>query len=105
MPRSETTSHPAASPTLGTAGLSHVWPILLLAALVFVLFRALAVNVPLERDEGEYAYIAQRMLQDGEVPYRDNFNQKPPGVFVAYLLPIGLFGKSIAAIHVMCFVW
>ena len=35
--------------------------------------------IPLERDEGEYAYIAQQWLQ-GALPYRDSFDQKPPGV-------------------------
>jgi hypothetical protein len=57
-------------------------PIALIAAAViaFVAIRAPFLSVPLERDEGEYAYIAQRMLE-GEVPYRDAFDQKPPGVF------------------------
>ena len=47
------------------------------AAVVFVGVRAAYLDVPLERDEGEYAYIAQRALL-GEVPYRDAFDQKPP---------------------------
>src|SRR5262245_46348928 len=54
--------------------------------------------VPLERDEGEYAYIAQRWWL-GEVPYRDSFDQKPPGVFVAYAVIQKVFGTSPAAIH------
>src|SRR4029077_13252938 len=54
--------------------------------------------IPLERDEGEYAYIAQRWLA-GEVPYKDSFDQKPPGVFVAYVLIFKCFGTSPAAIH------
>jgi hypothetical protein len=54
--------------------------------------------VPLERDEGEYAYIAQRWWL-GEVPYRDSFDQKPPGAFVAYALIEKVFGTSPAAIH------
>jgi 4-amino-4-deoxy-L-arabinose transferase-like glycosyltransferase len=54
--------------------------------------------VPLERDEGEYAYIAQRWWL-GEVPYRDSFDQKPPGVFVAYAVIERAIGTSPAAIH------
>jgi 4-amino-4-deoxy-L-arabinose transferase-like glycosyltransferase len=54
--------------------------------------------IPLERDEGEYAYIAQRWWL-GEVPYRDSFDQKPPGVFVAYLVIQKAIGTSPAAIH------
>jgi Dolichyl-phosphate-mannose-protein mannosyltransferase len=52
----------------------------------------------LERDEGEYAYIADLLL-DGGVPYRDAFDQKPPAVFAAYALIIRLLGRSPAAIH------
>lgn len=55
-------------------------------------------DVPLERDEGEYAYIAQRWLA-GAVPYRDAFDQKPPGVFAAYAAAIAAMGPSVAAIH------
>ncbi|MBM4047935.1 MAG: hypothetical protein FJ279_22775, partial [Planctomycetes bacterium] len=38
--------------------------------------RAPFFRVPLERDEGEYAYIAWLMDQGG-LPYRDAVNQKP----------------------------
>lgn len=55
-------------------------------------------DIPLERDEGEYGYIAQRWLL-GEVPYRDSFDQKPPGVFVAYAVLLKLSGSSPASIH------
>src|SRR5438876_985613 len=78
--------------------------ILILAAIVFVALRLPCAAIPLERDEGEYAYIAQRALQ-GELAYRDAFDQKPPGVFLAYMLPVGLFGTSIVAIHITMYVW
>jgi Dolichyl-phosphate-mannose-protein mannosyltransferase len=54
--------------------------------------------IPLERDEGEYAYIGQRWLL-GEIPYQSSFDQKPPGVFVAYAVILRLVGTSPAAIH------
>src|SRR5262249_13963350 len=66
-------------------------------ALALVL-RYPVADVPLERDEGEYAYIAQRWL-DGEVPYKASFDQKPPGVFVAYAVFIAALGPSPAALH------
>src|SRR5438128_2470887 len=75
-----------------------------LAMLVFVALRAPCAAIPLERDEGEYAYIAQRMLH-GELPYRDAFDQKPPGVFLAYLVPVRIFGTSVVAIHVTAYIW
>jgi hypothetical protein len=54
--------------------------------------------IPLERDEGEYAYIAQRWLQ-GDLPYRDSFDQKPPGVHAMYVLIESICGTTPAAIH------
>jgi 4-amino-4-deoxy-L-arabinose transferase-like glycosyltransferase len=52
----------------------------------------------LERDEGEYGYIARRWL-DGEVPYKSAFDQKPPGVFAAYAIILSVFGASPEAIR------
>lgn len=74
------------------------------AALAFVLLRIPFLSVPLERDEGEYAYIAWRLLE-GEAPYREAFDQKPPGVFFAYALAFVLFGESTEAIRGMAALW
>jgi len=63
-----------------------------------LLLRCPIASIPLERDEGEYAYIAQRWLQ-GEVPYKETFDQKPPGIFALYALFISCIGTSAAAIH------
>jgi MFS family permease len=65
---------------------------------VALLIRWPVADVPLERDEGEYAYIAQRWML-GEVPYRDAFDQKPPGSFVAYAAIQTAIGTSPAALH------
>jgi len=62
------------------------------------LLRVPLLSVPLERDEGEYAYIAQRLLH-GEVPYRDAFDQKPPLVFFIYLAVMLAFGFTTTGIH------
>ncbi|MCG3130510.1 MAG: hypothetical protein FLDDKLPJ_01272 [Phycisphaerae bacterium] len=79
------------------AEIAAIW---FLAAAVFVTTRAAIVEIPLERDEGEYAYIAQRLLA-GETPYLDQFNQKPPGVFVFYAAGMALGGPTVAALHVL----
>lgn len=63
-----------------------------------LLLRLSVAGIPLERDEGEYAYTAQRWMQ-GEIPYRDSFDQKPPGIFAAYALIEHFVGVSPAAIH------
>jgi 4-amino-4-deoxy-L-arabinose transferase-like glycosyltransferase len=60
--------------------------------------RAPIAGIFLERDEGGYAYIAQRWLQ-GEVPYKHSFDQKPPGVYAAYAVIQRVFGESQTAIH------
>lgn len=78
--------------------------ILVAIAAVFVLLRAPFLSLPLERDEGEYAYIAQR-LPEGDAPYRDAFDQKPPGVFLAYRAAFALFGQSIEGIHAFLYLW
>jgi 4-amino-4-deoxy-L-arabinose transferase-like glycosyltransferase len=63
-----------------------------------LLLRWPIADTPLERDEGEYGYIAGRWLA-GEPPYRSAFDQKPPGVFGAYAVILSAFGRSPAAIH------
>jgi hypothetical protein len=77
---------------------------LAVAAIAFVAARAPFLDVPLERDEGEYAYIAWRMLE-GDVPYRDAFDQKPPGVFAAYAAAFLLFGRTVEGIRLFLHVW
>jgi hypothetical protein len=73
--------------------------VLLLSVFAFaLLLRWRIADIPLERDEGEYAYIAQHWLQ-GEPPYKESFDQKPPGAFAAYALILTSFGSSPAAIH------
>ena len=60
--------------------------------------RAPLLPIPLERDEGEYAYIAWRLGYD-ELPYRDWVDQKPPAVFFIYRLALSLPLEPIRAIH------
>ncbi len=68
----------------------------LAVAVVAVALRAPVAALPFERDEGEYAYIAWRWLE-GEVPYRDVFDQKPPGIFAVYALARLVGGAEPAA--------
>jgi 4-amino-4-deoxy-L-arabinose transferase-like glycosyltransferase len=56
------------------------------------------LNVPFERDEGEYAYIAWR-LGHNELPYRDWVDQKPPAVFWVYRAALALPLNPIRAVH------
>src|SRR6202158_6013555 len=55
-------------------------------------------NIPLERDEGEYAYAGQLMLQ-GIPPYKLASNMKLPGTYAAHAVIMAIFGQTIAGIH------
>jgi hypothetical protein len=76
----------------------------MVAVLVVVaVARLRLLNFPLERDEGEYAYAGQLMLQ-GIPPYQLAYNMKFPGTYAAYAAIMALFGQTPAGIHfgVMC---
>ena len=53
--------------------------------LLLLALRWNSVDVPLVRDEGEYAYAAQ-LLKCGRLPYEHSFLQKPPMVVYTYAL-------------------
>jgi 4-amino-4-deoxy-L-arabinose transferase-like glycosyltransferase len=57
------------------------------------------LEIPLERDEGEFAYAGQLMLQ-GIPPYKLVYSMKFPGVYAAYAAIMAVFGQTIAGIHV-----
>lgn len=56
-------------------------------------------DMPLERDEGEYAYAGQLILQ-GVPPYQLAYNMKFPGTYFAYALLMAIFGQSAVGIHI-----
>ncbi len=56
------------------------------------------LDIPLERDEGEYAYVGQLMLE-GVAPYKMAYVVKLPGTAAAYALSMMLFGQTAVGIH------
>jgi MFS family permease len=56
------------------------------------------LEIPLDRDEGEYAYIAQQMLR-GVPPYESGYAMKMPGIYVAYAFGMLIFGETIRGVH------
>ena len=74
----------------------------LITLLVVIAFLAIVrlriAGVALERDEGEYAYAGQLILQ-GVPPYRLVYNMKFPGVYYAYSVILALFGQTAWGIH------
>ena len=74
---------------------------LLLAGVVFVIVVAIRIRlleIPLERDEGEYAYAGQLLLQ-GIPPYQLAYNMKFPGTYAVYAVIMAILGQTIAGIH------
>ena len=63
-----------------------------------IAIRIRLLGIPLERDEGEYAYSGQLMLQ-GIPPYKLAYNMKFPGTYAAYAAIMAIFGQTIAGIH------
>src|SRR5215469_5211493 len=68
----------------------------MVAVAVFV--RVRLRDIPLEGDEGEYAYAGQLILQ-GIPPYKEAYNMKLPGTYAAYAVLMAFFGQTPAGIH------
>ncbi len=62
------------------------------------MIRLRLLGVPLERDEGEYAYMAQQILH-GILPYTESLSMKFPGIFFVYAGILTIFGQTSVAIH------
>ena len=84
----------------GISAVSVIWP---WVAIIGVIVAAAAIrsqllSVPFERDEGEYAYIAQQMLK-GVPPYVSAYSMKLPGIYVVYAMIMAVFGQTHTAVH------
>jgi hypothetical protein len=74
------------------------WVALALVILFVVVVRIRLLNMPLERDEGEFAYVGQLMLE-GIAPYKMAYVIKLPGTAAVYALSMAVFGQTPAGIH------
>ena len=74
------------------------WIILTIIILLTAAIRIRLLEIPLERDEGEFAYMGQLMLQ-GIPPYLMAYNMKLPGIYAIYALIMAVFGQTITGIH------
>jgi hypothetical protein len=73
--------------------------LILAVALLFSAFvRWRLREMPLERDEGGMAYMAQLLLQ-GIPPYQEAYHEKLPGIYLAYAALMAAFGQSASGIH------
>jgi len=76
------------------------WDILSLFVILLIItkLRFPFLEIPLERDEGAYAYMAQLLLE-GVPPYTQAYSLYFPGVFIIYALTFLILGQTIFAIH------
>jgi hypothetical protein len=84
---------------LGGLGRYGAWLVLATVVVLVVVVRIRLAAVPLERDEGEYAYAGQLILH-GVPPYVLAYNMKFPGTYYAYSVILALFGQTPSGIHV-----
>lgn len=66
--------------------------------LATALARWRVLDAPLERDEGEYAYVGQLLLR-GIPPYAEAYNMKLPGIYAIYAGILAVFGETARGIH------
>jgi hypothetical protein len=76
----------------------YAWAVLIATVALVVFFRLRLLDLPLERDEGEFALMGQ-MILDGKPPYGEAYNLKPPGIYLAYAGVMAVFGQSPSGIH------
>src|SRR6266850_2624725 len=82
---------------------SWMWWLMIAVLVIVAAARLCLLDFPLERDEGEYAYAGQLILQ-GIPPYELACNMKFPGTYLAYASIMAVFGQTPAGIHfgLMC---
>ncbi len=76
------------------------WLAVCFVILVAATIRVRLLDVPFERDEGEYAYQGALVLS-GIPPYRMVYTQKLPGTHLVYALSMAVFGQTIPGARVV----
>lgn len=89
---------PNSHKTAGAAYRRGWWIVLVLCLATVLWVRVRLLEIPLERDEGEYAYAGQLMRQ-GVPPYQLAYNMKFPGAYAAYAFFMTIFGETIRGVH------
>ena len=97
-PRSKVQKTPEISGVDKPTSQAWAWILLTAVALFTAVVRIRLLQTPLERDEGEFGYMGQLILQ-GIPPYKIACNMKLPGTYAMYALFLKIFGNSVAGIH------
>lgn len=84
---------------------SHHSTAWLLAGLAAVLLRALPnLRYPIGVDQGIYCIVGQGLLH-GQLPYRDLWDIKSPGIYYVYALIVKVFGPVMWCVGVVDILW
>lgn len=83
---------------LGRHARRACWLLLALTLACNFAVRWHCLSVPLDRDEGEFAYGGQLMLS-GELPYQSLYAMKLPGIYFVYAVIEAIAGQSVEGIH------
>jgi hypothetical protein len=75
-----------------------VWITIVIVVILTTAIRIRVLEVPLDRDEGGYAYMAQLLLQ-GFPPYTEAYDVRFPGIYCIYALIMAIFGQNHISIH------
>jgi hypothetical protein len=94
------------TPVIDTSGQklhrSRTW---FLTGLAVVFLRALPnLRYPLGRDQAIYSVIGQGILH-GQLPYRDLWDIKPPGIYYIYAFVVKMFGPVMWSVGVVDVLW
>lgn len=81
------------------------WLIYIVLIVLFTIaVRYRLIDIPLERDEGGFAYCAQ-LIQQGIPPYTEVYDYKPPGLYFLYASAITIFGSNVEAVHLLLLIF
>ncbi len=79
--------------------------IILLGIILFLSFHGLIIlNYPPMKDNSMFLYMGEGII-NGDVPYRDNFDMKPPGIFFIYAFVAKVFGYTIKGVYFFDLLW
>jgi hypothetical protein len=74
--------------------LIFLWTVIIIVSII----RYRLIDVPFERDEGEYGYIGNLFLH-GVAPFKDAYTMKLPGTSFMYAIFMLIFGHTNSGVH------
>jgi hypothetical protein len=90
----------AISPSVDPSSRRAEWVLFILLGLLSALLLAQLLDFGYGRDQALYAVVSDALLR-GEVPYRDAWDFKPPGIYFTYAFARAVFGQSITAVRIL----